>query len=149
MSATKWPAFQVLRYQFDRMTSWYRSEPFTPTHSRVHEHLKVEPTFRQDLIARGARQVIHGPKSLGRWQFFTGLLPFGPQGWCEGNDREEHGGVKITSLCLFAFTDNDEALAVFYFPRHYPKIPADRLRFARAFAEHVDHHGIPGSSEGG
>ncbi len=83
-------------------------------------------------------EVIHGPSKGGKWQFFTGLIPTDRAGWYFGNDREERGGIKVNSLVIFQFTDNDRTLIVTYYPGWYIHNREERVKFICAFADRAE-----------
>jgi hypothetical protein len=149
MSAQRWPKFRAISYALDPVTGWFVKVPARIAFAKMPERLKCEETQDQRIRANGAREVIHGPAEGGKWKFFTGMVPLGVPGWFEGNAFEHRTGKGIRSLVLLRFTEGDSVLMVFHFGGWYVHNRAERMKMARAFAEHVERFGIPGNEEGG
>lgn len=148
MSAPVFPSFRVIPYALDGGTGWYLKEPQRVAFSKMPQRVKVEQTQDPKIRANGARELIHGPEIGGKWKFFTGLVPVGVSGWCEGNAFEYRNGQGTRSLVLFRFTERDAVLTVFYFTGWYKQARELRIQFAADFARHVEANGIPDNDNG-
>lgn len=149
MSAQLWPPFDAAMFHADPATSWFAKVRVLRGNDALHDRLKVEPVATAKIHDNDARQVIHGPATDGRWDFFTGMRAVGVPNWFEGNVCEHRGRKKVRSLLLVALLKGGGALVVTLFPGYYPRTRDARLRFAAAFALHAEQHGLPEIKEGG
>lgn len=148
MSARTWPRFDTAQFNADPATGWFAKARALRGNDTLPERLMREPVATVTVRANGARHVIHGPATNGRWEFFTGLRAVGMPNWYEGNLFEHHGRRKVHSLLLVALLNEGATLVVTRFPGYYPRKRDARLRFAAAFALHAEQHGLP-NEEGG
>ena len=149
MSYPGCPTHRIVLYKLDGGSGWYLKEPTRIAFAKMPQRLKVEETQDPRIRSNGATELIHGPEEGGKWKFFTGLVPFDLTAWYQGDAYEYRNGMKSQSMILFRFTDNDATLTVYYFTGFYIHNRNERLKFAIAFAQHVEQHGTTENGNGG
>lgn len=149
MNEHKWPPFDAALFLADPSTSWFAKARVLRGNDTLHDRLIVEPVATEKIRDNGARQVIHGPATDGRWDFFTGMRAVCVPNWFEGNVCEHRDRKKVRNLLLVALVKEGTALVVALFPGYYPRNRDARYRFAAAFALHTEQHGLPEIKEGG
>lgn len=117
------PQYHTASFLNHPQTGYFTKTPQQPDKVpvlRLPYELKVEPTQLYQIKCN-ALQIIRGREKYkkGSFKFFTGLRETKFNQWFAGNDYEFSKGIKIISLCLFHFTQDNSRLTVFYFGRYY------------------------------
>lgn len=128
--------YKIVLYLKDLDTGKYVKQPQKVEFSKLPRTLKIESTREQRLINQGANEVITSPKKGGKYEFFTGLIPFSDNIYF-GNDYEYIKGQKKNSLCVFCLSNDFQKLTVYYFNRFYKDRKKDRINFVGSFIEHL------------
>lgn len=129
------PIFKSVYYTNNPETGYFtkteKQAEKTPV-MRLPYQLKVEPT-QLHQIKCNAQTIIRGKEKFkttnGNFKFFTGLQETDFKYWFVGNDYEYIKGVKVLSLVIFHFSNENDFLNVYYFSRFYKEQSTKRREF--------------------
>lgn len=124
--------YKIVDYRLNRESGRYEKQPEKITFLKLPFELKVENSQKEFLIKQGATTLVTGRFKNKKREFFTGLIPIST-GFYIGNDVEFIQGVKINSLIVFQFSNNNQDLTVYYFNRYYIDNRELRIKFVMDF----------------
>jgi len=128
------PQYKTVFYCINQETGYYtktQEQPLKTPVMRLPYELRLAAT-RSEKIKNNAKQVLHSKEKFksGPFKFMTGLQDTHFKNWFLGNDYELENGEKIISIVLIHFSEDNQNLTVYYFPR-YDKGKTDlRVKFA-------------------
>lgn len=142
------PSHAVVTYTNDVATGRYLKDPTIIAFTKVPEYLKVDHTQSAARKAVGAEMMIDGPVRKKVRTMHTGLIPAGVEHWFVGDHTDVYAGRTCRNTVVFRFSADARRLTVYYFTGYEKPSIAERVKFARAFAEYMEQHGSPDSSKG-
>ena len=121
------PEFKTLNYVLNVEIGKYEKQPDLGPFNKLPFELKVEKTYKPEIVKNGANEIITGRIKGGQRMFFSGLIAV-PKftNWFYGNDYEFKNGQKKNSLVLFHFANNNRELVIYYFNNYYKDSRVER-----------------------
>jgi hypothetical protein len=135
------PQYKTVLYRINQETGYYtktQEQPLKTPVMRLPYELKRTPA-RSEKIKCNAKELLVSKEmtKTKNYKFLTGLQETNFENWFLGNDYEMENEVKVISIILFHFTDNNTGLTVYYFSQ-YDKGKTDlRLKFANEIIPHL------------
>ena len=130
------PQYKAVTYYSNPETGY-----FTKTTEQPHKTPVMRLPYQLRVMSTQAAQIKCNAKELiaskektktGHYKFFTGLQHSNFKNWFVGNDYEKLNGVKVLSLILFHFSEDNSRLTVYYFARYDKENSEMRIRFANS-----------------
>ena len=92
--------------------------------------MRVAPIGAANVKPNASRLLLSKECNKGKYSFITGVQNTLYENWYLGNDYEYQNGLKVISIIIFHFTNDDNELQVYYFHRYDKLNTAYRLQFA-------------------
>jgi len=100
--------------------------------NRLPLELRIAPAGAGNVKVNVSKLILSKECNKGKHKFITGIQETSFAGWFLGNDYEYYKGVKIVSIILFQFRNNDRELQVYYFHKYDKPNTFYRLQFANS-----------------
>jgi|LakMenEpi03Aug12_release.lakeMendotaPanAssembly.Ray.scaffolds.fasta_scaffold02546_15 hypothetical protein len=131
--------YKTVNYLLNSSTGYYEKQPIKITFNKLPNDLKVEESKMEFLKKQGANEIIRGRIKNGKYLFFTGLIPLSENlNVYFGNHAETFNKEKKTSLIVFAFSENDSKLTVYFFNHFYIFDRPHRIAFVSDFIKSLN-----------
>ena len=130
------PQYKTVFYRTNLQTGYYTktdAQPFKTPVMRLPYELKVTPTQSENIKCNAKELIVSREKTKkGNYRFITGIQQTNFRNWYLGNDYQIIKGVKIISIILFCFSEENSQLTVYYFSQFDKGNTTERLMFSNA-----------------
>lgn len=136
------PKFKIAVYEFNPQTGYYQKSvsQLSPTPINTLPFEVRRESARANQIRQNVAEIltIRGKrKSNGSLTLLTGLEPTFSPNWFIGDTYRMNNGIKVHSLLLFNFSDDNSKMFTYYFSGYYKHTPLHRGNFAKQFIDFV------------
>jgi hypothetical protein len=129
-------SYKTVNYLLNNVNGYYEKQPLKIAFNKLPFDLKVEESKMEFLMKQGANEIIRGRIKNGKYTFFTGLIPLvDTVNVYFGNEYETVNKLKVYSLIVFVFSENDLKLTVYYFNHYYILDRNERILFVSEFIQ--------------
>ncbi len=135
------PQYKPVYYTLNPQSGYYTKslqQPLKTPVMRLPYELRVTPTQLEKIKTNAKELIVSREKTkAGNYKFFTGIQQTNFKNWYLGNDFEKLNGLKVISIILFHFKNDNSELTVYYFSRFDKGNTSLRLAFANSIIPHL------------